>query len=360
MKGLRLFIPPFAPDQSGAAGVFCELGGLTVIVDAGGCAGNICGFDEPRWFSSRSAIFSAGLRDMDAILGRDDKLVAKIADVSRKIESNFVAIIGTPVPAVIGTDYQALKRMIGKKTGLPVMAAACDGTRLYDDGAGEAFLELFRTFAEDSQGPQKGLTGLIGAAPMDLGRIGRQELIRACTGASRQGQFPAAEEYLAYGLGGDLDEIRRAGQAEHNIVLSPSGLAAARYLKDRFGTPFTAAYPMELIPEREKILQEALRRENERILIVHQQILACSLRDEISRWRERAGAESARVTAASWFMMDPACMQEGDLQLQEEDDWTELVREGGYDLIIADPLFMRAVPDYSGRFVPLTHFAVSG
>lgn len=56
MKGLRKYLSPFAPDQSGAAAVLCEFHGLIIILDAGGCAGNICGFDEPRWFDSRSAI----------------------------------------------------------------------------------------------------------------------------------------------------------------------------------------------------------------------------------------------------------------------------------------------------------------
>ena len=64
MKGLWKYISPFAPDQSGAAAVMYGLNGIVVICDAGGCAGNICGFDEPRWFSGgKSAVFSAGLRD---------------------------------------------------------------------------------------------------------------------------------------------------------------------------------------------------------------------------------------------------------------------------------------------------------
>ena len=69
MRGLRKYLTPFAPDQSGAVSVLYELGGIIVICDAGGCAGNVCGFDEPRWFEQKSAVFSAGLRDMDAILG---------------------------------------------------------------------------------------------------------------------------------------------------------------------------------------------------------------------------------------------------------------------------------------------------
>ena len=39
MKGLRKYLSPFAPDQSGAAAVLCEFHGLIIILDAGGCAG---------------------------------------------------------------------------------------------------------------------------------------------------------------------------------------------------------------------------------------------------------------------------------------------------------------------------------
>ena len=105
MKGLLKYLSPFAPDQSGATAVLYDLGGVMVICDAGGCTGNICGFDEPRWFEEGRAIFSAGLRDMDAILGRDDKLVAKLKKTVDQIGGDFVALIGTPVPAVIATDY---------------------------------------------------------------------------------------------------------------------------------------------------------------------------------------------------------------------------------------------------------------
>ena len=114
-----------------------------MICDAGGCVGNVCGFDEPRWFSRKSAIFSAGLRDMDAILGRDDRLVAKLTSAVEKLDVSFAAIIGTPVPAVIGTDYKALGRMTEKKTGLPVLTIDTNGMDLYDRGQEKAWLALF-------------------------------------------------------------------------------------------------------------------------------------------------------------------------------------------------------------------------
>ena len=56
MRGLRKYLTPFAPDQSGAVSVLYEIGGLIAICDAGGCTGNVCGFDEPRWFEQKSAL----------------------------------------------------------------------------------------------------------------------------------------------------------------------------------------------------------------------------------------------------------------------------------------------------------------
>ena len=46
MRGLRKYLTPFAPDQSGAVSVLFELGGIVVICDAGGCTGNVCGFQR--------------------------------------------------------------------------------------------------------------------------------------------------------------------------------------------------------------------------------------------------------------------------------------------------------------------------
>ena len=371
MKGLRKYISPFAPDQSGATAVFCELGGLVVILDAGGCAGNVCGFDEPRWFDSKSAIFSAGLRDMDAILGRDDKLVEKIGKACKKIDGNFVAVIGTPVPAVIGTDYTALRRMIEKKTGFVAVTVDTNGMELYDDGVRKASLELFRTFAGtdgDSQvmaqktetdsavnrGETVGrdtplkLLGVLGATPMDIVETETPDAI------ANYYKKEGWQQVSVYGMGAGLDAVRQAGQARKNLVIAPAGLEAARYLKKKYGTPYEAEYPLATIPGWDVFWENVTKKERKKVLIVHQQVLANTLRDVI---RRESGAE---VTVASWFMMDKDLKEDGDVHLREEDQWISLVKDGGYDLIIGESLFMRAVPDYAGDHINLTHFAVSG
>ena len=244
MKGLRKYLSPFAPDQSGAAAVLCEFHGLIIILDAGGCAGNICGFDEPRWFERKSAVFSAGLRDMDAILGRDDRLVAKLVDAAEKVEAGFAAVIGTPVPAVIGTDYQALKRMCEKKTDLPVLAVNTDGMELYDGGERKAYLELFKVFAREKLPVETGRVGILGMTPQDVSDLKAADKIRKVY--ADQGM-----RAICYGMGDGLDEVRNASLAAKNVVVSPAALKAAQYLQKKFGTPYEIAYPLapELVPE---------------------------------------------------------------------------------------------------------------
>lgn len=340
MKGLRKYLTPFAPDQSGAVSVLYELGGIIVVCDAGGCTGNICGFDEPRWFSHKSGVFSAGLRDMDAILGRDDKLVEKLADVAGKLEAQFAAIIGTPVPSVIGTDYLALRRMAEKKINLPILTVDTNGMELYDAGAEKAYLELFRRFAKEPQPVEPGRIGVLGATPLDMSDLQAGDKLTdhlTCQGW---------RQVDCYGMGAGLDRVKTAAAAEKNLVVSPAALKAAEYLQKTFGTPFEVANPLAetLLPD--------LDCAGKRVLVVHQQVAANSLRQAL---QQRGSVE---VTMATWFMKKAALAQPGDVSLREEDDFTALA--GGYDIIIGDEVLHSMISGFSGQFVNVPHFAVSG
>ena len=379
MKGLRKYLTPFAPDQSGAVSVLYELGGMLVICDAGGCTGNVCGFDEPRWFETRSAVFSAGLRDMDAILGRDDRLVAKLADAAEKLDVTFAAVIGTPVPAVIGTDYRALERMLSKKTDLSVLTVNTDGMELYDKGEEKAYLALFGRFAgenvdvepgniektqtaESCDGKRNGKNedvsvdiedrpriGIIGMTPQDVSDLKAADKIRKVY--ADQGM-----RAICYGMGDGLDEVRNASLAAKNVVVSPAALKAAQYLQKKFGTPYEIAYPLasELVPE--------VNYQGKKILIVQQQVIANAVRKEI----EKRTGEKEAITTATWFMRKEEILTDlnvdaaDDISLKEEDDFISLVEKEGYDVIFADPCMERMIPGFEGVFIPLTHFAVSG
>lgn len=354
VRGLWKGLTPFAPDQSGAASVFYELGGILVICDAGGCTGNVCGFDEPRWFGERSAIFSAGLRDMDAILGRDDRLVAKLTDAAEKIDANFAAVIGTPVPAVIATDYRALQRMCEKKTNLPILTVDTNGMELYDVGEEKAWLTLFKTFAgkdvasqkeasEEDDSSKKMKIGVLGLTPQDVSDLNIEEKFRKSENENTH--------YICYGMRAGIDKVKTAGSADKNLVVAPAALETAKYLEKEFGTPYEVGYPFvdELIPE--------LGYERKKILIIHQQVIANAIRQEI---RTRSDEQNTEVTVASWFMMKSELSEEGDLSLKEEMDYCKLVQNGNYDIVFADENMRGLVPGFKGTFVNIRHFAVSG
>ena len=354
VRGLWKGLTPFAPDQSGAASVFYELGGILVICDAGGCTGNVCGFDEPRWFGERSAIFSAGLRDMDAILGRDDRLVAKLTDAAEKIDANFAAVIGTPVPAVIATDYRALQRMCEKKTNLPILTVDTNGMELYDVGEEKAWLTLFKTFAGKDVASQKEASeeddfskklkiGVLGLTPHDVSDLNIEEKFRKSENENTH--------YICYGMRAGIDKVKTAGSADKNLVVAPAALETAKYLEKEFGTPYEVGYPFvdELIPE--------LGYERKKILIIHQQVIANAIRQEI---RTRSDEQNTEVTVASWFMMKSELSEEGDLSLKEEKDYCKLVQNGNYDIVFADENMRGLVPGFKGTFVNVRHFAVSG
>ena len=307
MKGLRKVLTPFAPDQSGAVSVLYGLGGMIVIIDAGGCTGNICGFDEPRWHNARSAVFSAGLRDMDAILGRDKLLVSKIASACSRIDTSFVALVGTPVPATIATDYKALKRMIENETKIPVVTVATDGMKLYDEGEAMAYKALFETFAKDD------------------GKLGKITL----------GKTP-----LTFGNGysdNTIDDYKNTGASTKITAASSSGIETAKLLGKPCEIHSSAAAEL------------AGKIPSGKVLVCHDEVFGKTLRD--------AGVS---CDIASFFTLHDEVRRDGDRKITEEDEFTELVRDGGYDVIVADEILKPLVSGFNGQWIDAPFFALSG
>lgn len=344
MKKLLKHISPLAPDDSGVCSVLYELGGITVICDAGGCAGNVCGFDEPRWFEKRSALFSAGLRDMDAIFGRDDLLVKKLALVCEQVDARFCAIVGTPVPAVIATDMKALERMSEKKTGLPCLSFNTDGTKLYDKGEEQAYDKIFRKFAQEKLPVIPKSIGVIGATPLNTGLTSARNIIESL-------RAEGYEKVVCFGLDSGLDEIINASQYEEIMVMAPSGIRAAEYLREQFGTKIR--YGAFGIPQ--EVRQEAMNLPaGSRALVIHQQFAA----DAVRQW----APDHCEVVCASWFMMHEHLnlWRNGDTHIGGEDEFRELAENGGFDVILADSSLRRAAKGFQGRWIDFPHFAVSG
>ena len=156
------------------------------------------------------------------------------------------------------------------------------------------------------------------------------------------------QKAVCYCMGDGLEEVKKASSVSKNIVVSPAALATAKYLEKTFRTPYEIYYPLveDLLPEMDYT--------GKRILVVHQQVIADSIRKVLL---ER-GAEI--VQTASWFMMKKELQADEDVILRDEDAYIELVQNGEFDIIFADECMDRMTPKFDGTFVNTRHFAVSG
>ncbi|SFB21261.1 nitrogenase molybdenum-cofactor synthesis protein NifE [Acetitomaculum ruminis DSM 5522] len=362
-KGLWKKLSPFAPDQSGASSVYYEFGGTSVIIDAGGCVGNVCGFDEPRWFIKKSTIFSAGLRDIDAIMGRDEKLLEKVEDNLNTNGGEFVALVGTPVPAVIGTDFKGLKRIGEKRLNIPFVGAFTNGVEYYDIGAYKAYESLIDTFTDkNEEGSKKDIIGIFGATPLDM-----PTLETACNFKKKVEEFGLGKAYV-YGYGDGLEALKKASYARVNIAVSVSGFLACKYMQKKFNIPFvtSCAYDKKsferlykslknIFENKEESIDEAVTYGDKKALLLHQQVFANEIRKNLYD-----SGKYKKIDVCGYFKMADTLLCQGDKRLVEEYEFWDMVKEGEYNEIYADPLFKKLIPDFEGKFISLPHYSVSG
>ncbi len=366
MKGLYKVLPPFAADYSGACSVLFELGGIVVIADAGGCTAGFTSYDEPRWYGSSSAIFSSGLREVDAVLGDDEKFLTRLENAAHALKPRFVAIVGSPAPAVIGTDYRAFAYIISQRTGLPVLSFDTTGMKYYDSGASMALLELAREFVKPASPSAEPTVNIIGATPLDLGN---DHPVRKLTAMLNKASCRVVS---CWAMGSTLEDIARSAEARLNLVVSVSGLQAARYMEREYGIPYLVGLPAGHKPSHrltnavrwslglttEPETTEHMEQQAKTIgqaLIIGEQVMANALRDCL-----RMDFGVASVTVASFFMTDETLIEKGDARLDSEDALSALTRQNDYDLVLADPLYRDLIAT-SGktRFAPFPHVAVS-
>ena len=137
-KQTQKILSTYTADVSGVCSALFELGGMTVMHDASGCNSTYNTHDEPRWYDSDSLVFLSGLTEMEAILGDDQRLSADIVAAARELQPRFIAIAGSPIPALTGCDLPAIAASIEAETGICTFGFATTGMQSYVTGAGMA------------------------------------------------------------------------------------------------------------------------------------------------------------------------------------------------------------------------------
>ncbi len=359
MKKLWITLPAFAPDYSGVCSAFFELGGLSVIHDASGCTGNYTGYDEPRWYGSNARVCCSGLREIDAVLGRDDKLIEEVLYACGDLNPTMIAVMGSPVPMVIGTDMAGIARELESRSGLPAFGFDTSGLFLYNKGVSEAMTALIRRFTQPAEQTVPRGINILGMTPLDFSLNSNADDLSALL--KRRGFEPLGRLMM----GVTSEQIRGLARARANLVVTQAGLDTARLLRQTYGTPYVAGLPLSDGGDVCELLEQTLADGQNRslsdpaqeggILLVTEQLLGNALRRAILRHDPKA-----RVTVGTMFGLDRVLAAPGDLDIPDEESLRRILCAGRFSKLVGDPLFFDLIaPEDKIRFYPLPHPAIS-
>ena len=374
MRQAYRILPVYTGDISGAASALFELGGMTVIHDPSGCNSTYNTHDELRWYDRDGLIFITGLRDVDAIMGNDDKLIHDVLQAAEEFRPAFISLTNSPVPWMNGTDFEGIASVIEEQTGIPVFYVPSNGMHDYVRGAGLAFERLADRLVTDPGVKQKrpvmcrGRINVLGVTPLDFTlQTYVDDLSARLTNAGW-------EINSLWAMGESLDRIKNAAGADLNLVVSSTGMKAAALLNRRFGIPWTAGCPVDgfeekLFEEMDRTMadrvnrvaylpaemdpesRENLRAAGERLTLIGEPVTMGSLGAAI---REKYGIETRIVcpTEDCQGLTGP-----GDVITRGEEEVLQALRDD--KLVLADPMYEYVCPA-DCRLIRLSHLAFSG
>ena len=378
MKQIASRISIYSADAFGVCSALYELGGLCVMHDASGCNSTYNTHDEPRWYDFDSMVYISGLSEMEAIMGDDQKFIDDIVYTAKELNPNFIAMAGTPIPTMIGTDFKAIANIIEKETNIPTFGFDTTGMHSYVSGAYKAFEALAKRFLKrndkESRGEQKESVdkegrehqnsrikvNILGVTPLDFSI---NKSVEAMVDLLKENNF---EVISTWAMGSSLEYIKNAGDADVNLVVSYSGMGAAKYMYENLnipyviGTPFGKEFANKVIEDLKEVKstkENKISYDNRKIdkdaeiTIVGESIMSESLAYAISKEKNKT------VNVISSLETDEKLLLEGDKIAMFEDDIEKCLKNS--KTIIADPLF-RPICPIDSNFISLPHEAFSG
>ena len=364
MKQTARIISTYSADTFGVCSALFEMGGMVVMHDASGCNSTYTTHDEPRWYDMDSMVYISGLSEMEAIMGDDEKLIGDIAEAANALKPKFIAVAGTPIPAMTGFDFTAVAELIEARTGIPTFGFATTGMNTYVTGASMAFEGIARRFAKrDVEKTTYLSVNILGLTPLDFSVNGSDQSVK--TFLEREG----FEVISSWAMGSSLEEIANAGRASVNLVVSAAGLGAAKALKEMFGTPYVAGTPIGAAYQNvlaQRLLEAAKTCKMPEdgkgtvwpssisasdIAVIGEGITSLSLAQAI----ELEYSRGVKVLCAT--ECEKALLREKDVLTPYEDDIIEALQ--GIKMVIADPLYRPICPK-NAKFIPLPAENFSG
>ncbi|WP_302806238.1 nitrogenase component 1 [Cloacibacillus porcorum] len=407
MRQTCAILSTYTADVSGVCSALYEMGGMTVMHDASGCNSTYNTHDEPRWYDIPSLVFISALAEVEALMGDEEKLIGDVCRAAEELRPRFIALAGTPIPMMMGTDFKGIARVIEERTGIPTFGFATNGMNSYNVGAGMALAAVARRFCDPGLTPpplaegERPSVNLLGVTPLDFsvraaprsGEAGTLKIsqggkpagassVRAapCSGEAGTGKISNGDDLTGasavcgnaeamkmvfedagfhvnscWAMGSPWEELMNAGRAHVNVVVSSCGAPLAEALREIYGTPSVTGLPVGDLVARElfSLIDEAAQRGGGLSLplpITEPGGKVFVIGEPVQ------SASIARALERDYAMRNVRML--APLDSPDEDEVFRALREAR--LVIADPLYKPALPKHYCRFIALPHEGYSG
>lgn len=365
MRQSYRIIPIYTADVSGVCSALYELGGMTVMHDPSGCNSTYNTHDELRWYDQDSLIFISGLTEIDAIMGNDRKFIDDIEHAAKQLHPKFIALAGSPIPFMNGTDFPAIAHVIETETGIPTFSVPTNGMNDYVYGAGIALEEIAKRFVKNAEKQEKKesnshTVNLLGVTPLDFGPQKNVEALKENL------QKYGWEVTSSWAMGDDLETLQRSGKAEVNLVVSAVGLRAAKVLWETYKIPYVIGTPNEWLAEDiSKALEGAVTQQTTSKAVYLENRMQADVQITLIGEPVTMGSLAAGIEKNYGHSTRVLCPLKECESLIGEKDKVVLGEEAmeeelkGAKIIVADPLYKPICPKDS-TFYELAHVAFSG
>ena len=187
----------------------------------------------------QNRMFTTHMSEDDVVMGDVTRLEDAIVELDKSYAPKVIFVVASSVTAVIGTDIKGVCRYMQNEVKAKLVAFEQGGFRGdYSIGLAETYKLLVRNLPKKGVAAEKGVYNIIGAS---MWRYRMESDIWEIKSLLSEALELSCNACLCCDT--SVEELEDMGLAQVNIVLGNEGLAAAKYLQEKFGTPYVYAVP---------------------------------------------------------------------------------------------------------------------
>lgn len=367
------YLPRLAIDYSGIHALLYHLPADQILLSPGGCNQPIVEVDEHRDLT-KSRQYITKLDDIQVAMGFEQALNSKrLTTLDLNSGAEFIAILGTAVPNIIGTNMRVISRRVEKITQKPCIFFESNGFELYAKAISKAYLKILPYVIEEEPAGTKKQVNLIGFHPFVHGP---DRIIRQILNLAHHEDI----EFCLPGFAYDTNaRPKLSSKACLSIVISDEGLSLAQELQKTHRIPYEEVLPVSKTG-RKKFIQVLDRYtgvggadeedfeiamtsqvdSSKTLLILGEPFLSTCLGEVLAK-----DFHVEKVQVASLLERKDLARKDGLTAYKniifttDEKDILDLIADS--DVILADPLIQETLLAGKDKaFIPLPYFGLSG